>query len=257
MSCHHGVVLNDQHWNAYEELYSRYGRWNDVTSFCPCQAINPPRWVISRWDDQLELERVTRLEDARFVASKKSPDHSVRDPQWYFATLTQPDNVSGCDQLFINVANIIKSKQVSPTEWCYSLELTTKGTPHIHMMFRTSKKYLDFGKIAKLNTNGLRGDDRQHWRAEVQKDRGYAQKYTIKDDSKPDQAWLEANGLNTWFFCSDNYSGPRPEIFSTLDIQEWSESAAEEPHADVISHEEEPKSTQNARPRTTEQTKGS
>lgn len=225
MPCRHGVPLSDEHYNAYEQLFERYGRWNDVAALCPCLALKPPAWFTRSWEDQLELERVTRIEEenwkARYEERKKSPDQGVRSQisPWIFATLTQPDDVEGCDQLLNNVANMLKSKQVSPIEWCYSLELTDKGTPHVHMDFRSSLKYLDYGKIAKLNNNGVRGEGRKFWRTDIQKDRGSAQSYIIKPKSKPSKEWLEDHGLDTWFFCSENYSGVRPNIFEAHDIK--------------------------------------
>lgn len=38
--------------------------------------------------------------------------------------------------------------------------------------------------------------------------------YVVKHESKPTQAWLATHGLDTYFWCSADYAGPKPEIES-------------------------------------------
>lgn len=233
MPCPHGTPITDAHYNAFEDLYETYGKWSDVAALCPCMALNPPGFWLRRWKEQLEEERISRIEDemwrVRYEERKKTPAPSVqKKSKWLFCTLTQPvDYGTDCSQILQNATRIIESAMVSPTEWCYSLELTEKGIPHIHMSVLPGKQYLDWGKIAKLNTNGLRGADKVYWRAEIEKDRGHAKKYVVKAESKPNQEYLDAHGLESWFWCSENYSGPRPNIFSSPDINNGQEGNEE------------------------------
>lgn len=229
MPCPHGTPLTVAHYNAFEDLYETYGKWSDVAALCPCMAINPPGFWLRRWKEQLEEERISRIEDemwmARYEERKKSQAPGKKKSRWLFFTLTQPvEYGDDCGQILKNAERVIESAQVCPTEWCYSLELTEKGIPHVHMSFLPGKKYVDWNKIRDLNTNGLRGPDKVKWVSKPEKDRGHAQKYVVKEETKPSREYLDAHGLASWFWCSDNYSGPRPKNIGSLDIENGEES---------------------------------
>lgn len=139
----------------------------------------------------------------RAAPEKKSPDLGVeeRPGRWYFITFTQPDTDKSVEGLIKSTRKVLKSKMVSPHQWCYSLELTEKGTPHSHIRLFTDK-YPEYKKIGAFN--------RGH-RYEVQHEKMSCGNYIIKEESKPTPELLATWGLDSWFFCSENYGGPRPD----------------------------------------------
>lgn len=143
-----------------------------------------------------------RVGQPRSAPEKKSPDLGEEDRpgRWYFITFTQPDTDKTVEGLIKSTRKVLKSKMVSPHQWCYSLELTEKGTPHSHIRLFTDK-YPEYKKIGAFN----RG-----YRYEVQHEKMSCGNYIIKEESKPTPELLATWGLDSWFFCSDNYSGPRP-----------------------------------------------
>lgn len=142
-------------------------------------------------------------EEVRSALEIKSPDLGVEEKpgRWYFITFTQPDTDKTVEGLIKSTRKVLKSKMVSPEQWCYSLELTAKGTPHSHIRLFTDK-YPEYKKIGAFN----RG-----YRYEVQHEKMFVGNYIIKAESKPTPELLATWGLDSWFFCSDNYSGPRPD----------------------------------------------
>lgn len=229
--CLHGVVLINAHYDAHDSLLIKYRNVSGMMrirlhDLCPCMAANPPAVLQRCCDEDLIFHQDEEFERQRFQArskpKKKTPDQ--RDgTRWYFITLTQPPTANKTfEQLIKNTNNILSSRMVAPIEWVYSLEYQTNGSPHIHLRLQTSL-YLDYGKIAKFNNNGVRGSDRQYWRAEIEPEKWTSANYVVKEETKPTLRQLKDEGLDTWFFCSENYSGPRPEnIFSSPDIQDGS-----------------------------------
>lgn len=135
-----------------------------------------------------------------------------RPGNWYMITLTQPDNDKTVESRIKSAKKILKSKQVQPEQWCYSIELTAKGTPHIHIALFTYK-YPEYRFISKFNDGH---------RIDIQREKFNVKNYVVKNDTKPTSEQIADWGLTSWFYCSDNYSGPRPsdqfEIKSSTDV---------------------------------------
>lgn len=135
------------------------------------------------------------------VNNSSGLDVEEKPGRWYFITFTQPDTDKTVEGLIKSTRKVLKSKMVSPTQWCYSLELTAKGTPHSHIRLFTDK-YPEYKKIGAFN----RG-----YRFDVQHEKMFTGNYIVKEESKPTPELLATWGLDSWFFCSDNYVGPRPD----------------------------------------------
>lgn len=173
--------------------------------FCPCKPPTPLQ--IRCMTDTLTLAREARIEKARFYARsellKKTPAKSVEKDEapgrWYLITFTQPDTISEPLDLLKRTYKVIKSKMVSPNQWCYSLELTEKGTPHTHIRLHTDK-YFDYKKIGNFNSG---------YRYEVQVEKFDTSSYVVKSQSKPSPEWLATYGLTDCVWYSQNYSGPK------------------------------------------------
>lgn len=192
--CEHGLFTPDYLLKSYWGR-NRSRIWYDVGG-CPCGAN------LSESPDFLE--------SLRSFQEKKSPDQSERrvskktpaedNPgRWYMITFTQPDTEQSPLELLQRTMKVIKSKMVSPNQWCYSLELTAKGTPHTHIRLHTDK-YFDYKKIGNFNAG---------YRYDVQVEKFSTANYVVKDESKPTPEWLASYGLDKFFWSSDNYSGPR------------------------------------------------
>jgi len=127
---------------------------------------------------------------------KKPLNHreELPDERWYFITLTQPANDKKWERILKATRKILFSKQIAPTEWMFVKELTEDLTPHVHIRLQTIK-YINIGVIRQFNDN---------YRIDCQRERGGCYDY-LRDNTKkhPD---------GEWFFCSENYSGPRPDV---------------------------------------------
>lgn len=145
-----------------------------------------------------ELRRTTQERERKSVESTAG--------NWYLITLTQPEVDKTVDARIKAANKIIKSKQVMPEQWCYSLELTEKGTPHIHIALFTYK-YPEYRFINKFNDGHI---------VNIRREKFNVKNYVVKNDTKPTEEQLRAWNLNTWFYCSDNYSGPRPNEKSEI-----------------------------------------
>lgn len=135
----------------------------------------------------------------------KLPAPVVKTPEdvsarWYFITFTTPDTVRSPELILKNVRKVIKSKQVSPISWCYSLELTAKGTPHAHIALYT-EKYFDYKNIKKFNVS----PEGAQWVSDIQQEKWDVKKYVLKERTKPSAEWLVEHGLETAVFYSDNF----------------------------------------------------
>lgn len=178
-------------------------------------AINIDRCVCNIHDHQLycadEEQRYADLssrrdEEVRLAAKKKSPAKSEGDKsgRWYAITFTRPESDKSPEGLIKSVTRLLRSKQVSAEQWCYSLELTVKQTPHAHV-YLFSNKYFDYKKAGAFN-------DGHRYDIQVAKFGESYANYLNKPESKPTGSWLALHGLEGWFFCSENYSGPRPTL---------------------------------------------
>lgn len=139
--------------------------------------------------DELEAERTKKIEEKLDSVGR-----------WYFITFTCHESEKSPQRVLKATQRLLKSKQVSPSQWCYSLELTEKGTPHTHIRL-FSNKYFDYKKVGNFN-DGFRYD--------IQKEKMNTAKYIVKSESKPDEEWLKSHDLDTFFWASDNYSGATP-----------------------------------------------
>jgi len=127
------------------------------------------------------------------------------EAKWYFTTFTQPDTNTDPHEILKNTLKVIKSKMVFPIiAWCYSLELTQKGTPHTHIAFLTARR-VEFTKINSFNCSNLK----VRQRAETKAAR-YPQEaidYVLKTDTKPSPEWLAEHNLTQCIWKSDNCPG--------------------------------------------------
>lgn len=129
-------------------------------------------------------------------------------------TFTQPETIKDPHDLLKRTQKVIRSKQVSALQWCYSLELTEKGTPHTHILLFT-EKYFDYKKVGNFNAG---------YRYDVKEEKFSFRKYVVKQESKPSIEWLEAHGLDRFFWKSDNCVVDLPD------------SSPDLPSEDLISH---------------------
>jgi len=175
-------------------------------------ALNPKTCPVSIIDIRemearlYEAQQLRYEEELRLAAEIKPPAKSEEDrtegkePRWYFGTFTQPDTDQDPHLILKNTAKLIKSKMVDPIEWCYSLELTQKGTPHTHYAFLT-RKYPDYKKIHKFNCSKLKILQRSQ--TEPARNAEHAIRYVQKTETKPTGSWLLDNGLNQTVWLSD------------------------------------------------------
>jgi len=188
-------------WSArmLEEDCSRF-----MPMFCPCRP--PTRFQIRGMEATILLAKEARIEKAQFYARsellKKTPAKSVKEDgpgRWYLITFTQPDTLTEPMDLLKRTQKVIKSKMVSPNQWCYSLELTEKGIPHTHIRLHTDK-YFDYKKVGNFN-NGYRYD--------ITAEKFTTAHYVVKPESKPSPEWLASYGLTDCVWYSPDYSGPK------------------------------------------------
>jgi len=221
--CIHGNDVNYiPVWDEWLDRLSREGVGHILPLFCPCR---PPNMTQSRlMEETIQLARDARVERERFYEARSNRRQITPAPgvekdsapgRWYLITFTQPDTLTDPKDLLKRTLKVIKSKMVSPNQWCYSLELTEKGTPHTHIRLHTDK-YFDYKKVGNFNAG---------YRYDVQVEKFSTADYVVKEDSKPSEEWLARHGLTQFVWYSDNYSGPK-FIFSTLDITQCPASAA-------------------------------
>lgn len=193
--CRHGEFCSEEaikrakHCNKHKTI--------SILSFmCPCGAFETFEEVSDRI--------------ARSRPEIKSPDKSGEDRpgNWYLITLTQPDIDKTIEKRIKAAKRVIKSKQVSPEQWCYSIEFTAKGTPHVHIALFTYK-YPEYRIIKGFNDG---------YGVDIQREKFNVKNYVVKNETKPSEEWLKANALDSWFFCSTNYSGPRPQTTPSQEI---------------------------------------
>lgn len=203
--CSHGndvSYLPD--WDAWSSWMLDEGVSRFMPLFCPCRP--PSMLQIRSMEETIQLARDSRIErerfyEARLNARQKLPAPGVeKDPtpgRWYMITFTQPDTLTDPLDLLKRTQKVIKSKMVSPNQWCYSLELTEKGTPHTHIVVHTDK-YIDYKKVGNFNAG---------YRYDIQQEKWTFAKYVVKEESKPSEEWLARHGLTQFVWHSDNYTG--------------------------------------------------
>lgn len=205
--CDSGIQVHDTNlWDMAEEMaISKFGMRHPP---CPCKLMAPRNrsWAQRQLDEHHEMLREQEAERARIAESRQArareeEDKSSKPGNWYLITLTQPEQDKTVSRRLECCGKVLKSKQVKAEQWCYSIELTQKGTPHIHIAVFTYA-YPEFRVISKFN-------DGHH--VDVLREKFNVRNYVVKEETKPTAEQLAEWGLETWFFCSENYSGPRPE----------------------------------------------
>lgn len=218
-TCLHGnEVLYLPEWDEWAAKMATEQCSHHMPLFCGCR---PPSAFQRRYmTETIQLAKDSRIEKERFYearlnAQKKPPGKSEgtdgKDEsagRWYFITFTQPDTIKEPHDLLKRTMKVIKSKMVSPVQWCYSLELTEKGIPHTHIRLFT-EKYFDYKKVGAFNKG---------YRFDIQCEKFTTGEYVAKGAISAE--YLRFYSLKQWFWFSDNYVGPRPEnIFSAPDIK--------------------------------------
>lgn len=164
------------------------------------------------WAQYLEDSRVfhenkwrVQREEKNSRAKSEEDRTEGKEPRWYFGTFTQPNTNTDPHEILKNTAKLIKSKMVSPIEWCYSLELQQSGTPHTHYAFLTHK-YPEYKKIHAFNCSKLKILQRS--KTEPARNAEHAIRYVLKTDTKPDANWLAEHNLSQTEWLSDNCPQP-------------------------------------------------
>lgn len=217
----HDKLITTRAVDCWERLRERYGLCN-MWDTCLCLAEDRynSAFYIKTLDDQLKEDMVNRIELERAelkvaTQAQKLKVKEVEDSRWYLITFTNKPTELDPTDLIKRTLKVVNSKQVSPIQWSYALEIQPgTGAPHTHIVLE-SNKYFDYNKIKNFNGGRI---------ADVQKERWDVKKYPVKDETKPSKEWLSKYGLLTWFWCSDNYKGPTPNEFSESSSQtvSWS-----------------------------------
>lgn len=183
-------------------MYCRHGDWVPDYMVRLCKETNRGKHRLLQ-KCPCGKYKYESLDELRSDPGKKTPAQGGADRpgNWYLITLTQPDTDKTVAKRILAAQKVINSKQVSPEQWCYSIELTAKGIPHVHIALFTYK-YPEFRIINKFNDgHGVN----------IQREKFNVRNYVVKNETKPTPEMLATWGLDTWFFSSPNYSGPRPE----------------------------------------------
>lgn len=208
----HQKPIRDEHHEIMAQLYERYGFLNMSSvslSLCLCNCDRISSFDRKYLEDMKSIMDLEVRERERLIERQKfsrtvgvmghPPSPADVVGRWYMITFTQPDTDKNPTDLLLRTMKVIKSKMVSPVQWCYSLELTEKGTPHTHIRLWT-EKYFDYKKVGAFNKG---------YRFDIQPEKFATGNYVIKEESKPTNEWLASHGLSQYFWCSDNYSGPK------------------------------------------------
>lgn len=165
------------------------------------EHINAECDRLSVWHAEADRREAERK---RSKAVSREEDKENTPGRWYFITYTRPPTFANPKDVLNSAKRCIRSKAVSATMWAYSLELQKNGTPHVHIRL-FSNKYPDYTKcLAAFN------DGHTNSKEAIQSEKFNTAKYVIKAESKPTPEWLEKYDLDKYFWCSDDYSGPRP-----------------------------------------------
>lgn len=211
--CDRGDLVPDDVYDIVET----YGRYNN-SDVCPCSAMRGKRiqFMLRNNNEheamKEEYDTTRRMLEERIAEEKRKIAKSERETTgaWYFITLTQPSTIKIPHERIDSANKIINSKQMNPSQWAYSLELTQAGTPHIHLrMF--CEKYIDYRVVEKFN----KGYEVKIIRETM---KGGAGSYIVKQETKPNAEQLSDWGLDQWFWASENYGGPLPDSVFLSDV---------------------------------------
>jgi len=216
----HNKLITDRAVDCWERMRERYGvsnMWD--TCLCLGEERYNSSFYIKTLEHQMREQKVAQIELERAelkVADRVQRDKvkEVEDSRWYLITFTNKPTEMDPSDLLKRTMKVVKSKQVAPLQWSFALEIQPNtGAPHTHIVLE-SNKYFDYNKIKNFNGGRV---------ADVQKERWDIKKYPVKDETKPSKEWLSNYGLTQWFWCSDDYAGPRPgEISeSSSNIISW------------------------------------
>lgn len=207
MECYCGSgkqVYNEKLWDIAEGVSSSH----PARPMCPCQLLAPGRmsWAERQLLEHEEMVRIHAIEEeqlriVREVERKAKERAEAKPGNWYLITLTQPESDKSVSRRIECCKKVLVSKQVKAEQWAYSIELTERGTPHIHIALFTYA-YPEFRVISKFNDGH---------RVDVTREKMNVRNYIVKNETKPTPEQLAEWGLDNWFFCSENYSGTRPE----------------------------------------------
>jgi hypothetical protein len=193
-ACHEGIRRDLRIAEASVHGYAKVSRQLNIEERCSAQTSRSLNI----------LERVQSLPKKPRIKSEEDRTEGT-EPRWYFGTFTQPDTNTEPHEILKNTAKLIKSKMVSPIEWCYSLELQQSGTPHTHYAFLTHK-YPEYKKIHAFNCSKQKILQRS--RTEPARNAEHAIRYVLKTDTKPDANWLAEHNLSQTEWLSDNCPQP-------------------------------------------------
>lgn len=126
---------------------------------CPDQPVceNCWRYIIAelRKEKALELEAHIALLQERGVIprfAKKVPRLPIvvppkPDGSIYELTLTLPEGTDDPYLLRTTLQKVVNSRMYEVINWAACIELTAKGTPHLHAIIYSKKKYCDGSKL--------------------------------------------------------------------------------------------------------------
>ena len=180
----HDRAITPESWSLFERSI-HLGRYDE----CACGISEDEREAL-RYEDLCKEREALKAPNRKAVGSSESDEE-----YWYFITITQPDSNKDWDRILKATEKFIKSKQIGMLEWAYCLEYTKSLTPHSHIRCKSKRSFLDRSKLMKLNDN---------YRIDVPRETFGSNAYISNPEKlHPDRKW---------FFCSDNYSGTRPEV---------------------------------------------
>lgn len=205
--CRHGKdgLAYAEQW---QQLYEASGIPASCFPWPGCMCEAPGSYARSRVED-LKYACADPWEARKKplnISPAKSGESDDSSGRWYMITFTQPDTIKDPHDILKRSQKVVRSKQVSALQWCYSLELTEKGTPHTHILVYTTK-YFDFKKIGNFNAG---------YRYDIKQEKFNVRNYVVKQASKPTAEWLESYGLDRFFWKSDNCVVDLPEVSPDL-----------------------------------------
>lgn len=203
----HNKVITERDIDCWERLRERYGlsnMWD--TCLCLGETRYKSAFYIKTLEDQKREDAITNIELERAkmktaLVKAKLDKVELEDSRWYLITFTNKATELDPTDLLKRTLKVVNSKQIAAKQWAYSLEIQPgTGAPHTHIVLESSK-YFDYAKVKNFNGGRV---------ADIAKEKHNVKNYVIKDETKPSKEWLDKYGLTQWFWCSDDYAGPRP-----------------------------------------------
>jgi len=203
----HDKLITARAVDCWDRLKDRYG-WSNMWDTCLCLAEERYNscFYVKTLEAQKAEDLITGIEIERAQIKvqntlMKQKAKEVKESRWYLITFTNKPTEMNPSELIKRTLKVVNSKMVSPIQWSYAIEIQPgTGAPHTHIVLE-SNKYFDYDKVKAFNDGRV---------ADVEKERWNVKKYPVKDETKPSKEWLDKYGLSHWFFCSDDYAGPRP-----------------------------------------------